>query len=514
MYILKNALKSIQRSKGRSILIGIIIIVIAVSSCVSLSIKNAATKAQQEGLNALSITGQISLERQKIMEKAKADGTDIRSLIQTYSELTIDELVKYSKAESTKDFYYVLTSSINASGTLQPVDTSSSTSSSTTNNNKNQQPKGNNGPLGGMGNQGDFTIRGYNSHSAMTSFVTGISKVTDGTIFNEITSDMVCIINNELATLNNLKVNDRITLANPNVNTETYEFTIIGIYTNTSTDTNTNNMQFSTAQDPSNQIYTSYNTLKAVTEKSASAATTSTNSKNGKINTTALRNQVVGTYVFADVAKFEEFKTQVKALGLADYYSVNSNDVTNYKKSLLPLKDLNDFATTMLLIVLLIGGIILVVFNMFNIRERKFEVGVLTAIGMKKGKVALQFILELFIVTLIAIIIGTAVGSIVSVPVANSMLKNQITSQQTQLQQKDENFGKQGQKNNLKQAMNTQKGLRNQAINYITDINATINFKVVLQLLGIGILLTIISSLAAVVFVLRYEPLKILSERT
>lgn len=517
MYILKNALKSISRSKGRNILIGIIVMVIAISSCVSLSIKNAAAKAKTDGLNSINITGQISLDRQKVIAKAQTDGTDPRTAMQSYSDPTLAELTKYATATSVKSFYYSMTSSISASGTLEPVDTSATTSStaSTSSVKTNQQNRQqmDNGPPGGMGSEGDFTITGYSALSAMTSFVNSTNKITSGTIFDENTSDLVCIVSSELATLNSLKVGDKITLANPNVDTETYEFTISGIYTNTSTATTTTNMRFTTSQDPANQIYTSFNTLKAVTDKSTSVATTSTNSTTGRTNTTALRNQVAGTYVFADASKFEAFKTEVTALGLGEYYTVSSSDISNYEASLVPLNNLNNFATTLLFIILLIGGIILIVFNMFNIRERKFEVGVLTAIGMKKGKVAAQFISELFVVTFISILLGTVIGSIISVPTANSMLKSQVSAQQTVTQTQNQNFGRPtGQ--NIGQGGIPNRDFRARAVNYISNINAAINFKVLLELLGIGILLTIISSLAAVVFVLRYEPLKILSERT
>ncbi len=50
-------------------------------------------------------------------------------------------------------------------------------------------------------------------------------------------------------------------------------------------------------------------------------------------------------------------------------------------------------------------------------------------------------------------------------------------------------------------------------VTYMDKINATTDFTILLQLMGIGVGLTIVSSLAAVVFVLRYEPLKILSNR-
>ena len=46
MYILKNSLISIARNKGRNILIGIIILVIACASTVTLAIRNTANRLQ------------------------------------------------------------------------------------------------------------------------------------------------------------------------------------------------------------------------------------------------------------------------------------------------------------------------------------------------------------------------------------------------------------------------------------------------------------------------------------
>jgi putative ABC transport system permease protein len=153
---------------------------------------------------------------------------------------------------------------------------------------------------------------------------------------------------------------------------------------------------------------------------------------------------------------------------------------------------------------------------MFNIRERKYEVGVLTAIGMKKGKVALQFVTELLVVTFIAIIIGTGIGAAASVPVSNSLLESQIAAQETQSTQQSGNFGRPvgGGMTNFGGGQFGRPGSIQNDVDYISTLNATTDFNVVMQLMGIGMLLTISASLAAVVFVMRYEPLKILSERT
>ena len=48
----------------------------------------------------------------------------------------------------------------------------------------------------------------------------------------------------------------------------------------------------------------------------------------------------------------------------------------------------------------------------------------------------------------------------------------------------------------------------------IDSIEAVVDFTVVMQLLGIGILLTLMSSLASMISIQRFSPLTILKERS
>lgn len=63
MYIIKNALRCIGRSKGRNILIGIIALVIAISACIGLSIRQAAESAKASTLEGMNVTATISYDR-------------------------------------------------------------------------------------------------------------------------------------------------------------------------------------------------------------------------------------------------------------------------------------------------------------------------------------------------------------------------------------------------------------------------------------------------------------------
>jgi len=528
MYILKNALKNISRSLGRNILIGIITFAIAVSGCVALSIKEAAKTAEEDTLNRLSITASIGVNMQEFQSEAGTDRTALRELMSKYPAVTLDDMQKYAKSEYVKAFNYSLQSSISKGEGIEPYSDTEATASSSvtdkTQNNDSNRPEGLSGSFGRMGQQGDFTIIGYSSENAMTSFISGTNVISEGEIFTFEAEDNTCIISDVLAKYNQIKVGDTITLTNPNVDTETYQLIIKGIYSASSTETSSENaMKFSTSQEPSNYIYTNFKTLESITKNSATNATISADD-NGNETTTALRTQENGIYSFTDVAAFKNFKKDVTTLGLSKYYTVNSTDVSNYESSLIPIKNVNQFANVFLLIVLLIGGIILVVLNIFNIRERKYEVGVLTAIGMKKWKVALQFVVELFVVTILAIFIGTSVGAMASAPVANKLLERQVTSLKTQQDSQNQNFGRPSANSqggaNLQGGANFQGGMNiggeqqsNSQISYIKTISASTDFKVVMQLMGLGLILTIISSCASVGFILRYEPLKILSNR-
>lgn len=528
MYIVKNALRNLLRSKGRNILIGLIVLVIAVASCLALSIRQAAATARESGLENLAVTGQISLDRQAMMQKIQQEGGDMKNAFRSMESLSLEEMQTYAKSQYVKDFTYTLTTSLNAGEGLEAVDTSSSSDSG--GNAQAQQPpnlpdsgKGGRSPLEGMGAQGDFTLVGYSSHSAMTAFVAGTCQVTDGEVFDEAVAEPVCLISDELATLNGLQVGDTLALVNPNDETETVTLTIAGLYHNSAAGAEQGGMMkgFSAASDPANQVYLSYPALKAITDASAAAAVTSTDEETGVTGTTALRAQTAGVYSFADTAAYEAFQADARAMGLSEDYTVTSTDVEAYEQSLLPLQNLSKFAAWFLLVVLLIGGVILIVFHIFNIRERKYEIGVLTAIGMRKSRVALQFLTELFTVTFVFLLLGTAIGGAASVPVTNALLASQISAQETQQSNQQQNFGRPGDMGGGTGGAPAAPpsggggffGMGRQMVNYLSDVSSATDWVVVLQLLGIGLALTLLSACVAVAAVMRYEPLKILSER-
>ena len=80
--------------------------------------------------------------------------------------------------------------------------------------------------------------------------------------------------------------------------------------------------------------------------------------------------------------------------------------------------------------------------NIFSTRERKYEIGVLTAIGMKKKQVAALFLTEILILSLAGAIIGGAAGAAVSKPVTKQLLNAPVASGMKQSEDMQESFGR------------------------------------------------------------------------
>ncbi len=535
MYIVKNALRCIGRSKGRNILIGIIVLVIAISACVGLSIRQAAQSAKEETLSSMSVTATISVDRQSMMNGmtngGRFDKNQFSQAMGATSSLALDEYQKYATASSVKDFYYTLTASLNGSDNIEAVSTSSS-SSTDGDADSSTDSLGGRGELGGkinMMSSGDFNIIGYSSEAAMTDFQNNTATVIEGVVFTEGTLSYDCIISEELATYNNITVGAVITLTNPQNDEEMYNLNVVGIYSDSSANEGFQLM----LSDPANNIYMSHATLSAILAASEEVSTTTTDENTGMKIETAITGTLSATYTFATADDFYLFEEEVRALGLSDSYSVSSQDITSFENSLVPLNTLSTMAGWFLIIILIIGAIILIVLNIFNIRERKYEIGVLMAIGMKKSKVSMQFLTEVFVVTLAAVIIGIGIGAISAVPVTNALLANQIESSESQSNQIEQSFGR-GDKFDMGSMVGGSGSIPNMgdfeqpsggtfeaignifgdsAANYISEIDSAMNLTVVLQMLGIAILLTLIAGAASMLFVMRYEPLKILSNR-
>lgn len=517
MYILKNSLVSIIRNKGRNILIGIIILVIACSTTVTLAIRNTASNLVENYRESHDIIASISFDRKQLTNNFKGGEDNLKDNIEAFNNiesLNLDTVKNYGESDYLKGYYYMYSTSLNsdtlskASDTyeyeVEDKQTTTSTSSTTTGGNSGMP----NGRPGGGGEErrttinnntttiitrtkekfesdknltGDFELDGYSSYDAMTDFVNGTYQVTEGEMISDFEA-LECVVSSELAILNEIEVGGTITLKNSNTEV-TYEFLVKGIYKDNS-DSNDVVKMFSSS---ANKIITGSGVIEKIVAEDSTAIT-----------------NITPSFIVKDEESIEKFTEELKEKGLNEYFTVNTNldELQNATKS---IENVKTFASTFLIITLIISSIVLFVINMINIRERKYEIGVFRTIGVSKFKLTMQFVLELLIVAIIMLMIGAVCGSFISKPVGNSLLQNEIESNAEEEEQISNNFGK-GQM--PMQYNQTAK------IEPINNIDAVVDITVIAQLVGIGILLTFISSLASMISIQRFSPLTILKERS
>lgn len=500
MYIFKNALRNVLRAKGRSILIFVLVLIIAVSACVALSIQNSAERAKESSYESMSVTATIGTNRENMMSQMSADSESMMDIMELMNQsIELEELEIYAEADSVSDFYY---SGIISLDIYDETLTSYSSDSSSMSMNMGMMES-----MEGMNfgyASGDFTITGYSSHDAMTEFVDGTLSISEGYVFYEGDTSNAVIISEEIALLNDISAGDTITLVNPSKEDELVELMVWGIFSCETTDSFANNM------------YMSIESLQAICDASAEDPDIYVDEDTEIEYTSEMSYQVSATYVFEDPTAYETFSTEAEALGLdLDSYSITSTDLTEFEESLVPLENLSNFTMISFVVVLLIGALILIVFNLFTVRERKYEIGVLAAIGMPKPKVAMQFITEVIIVTFVAILVGAGIGAVIANPLGDMLLESQIESTETQSNTVNANFGGNfsGAQGGMPGMEMGSTGMFGSTVDYIDELNTSIDLLVMVQLMGLGLLLSVLASSVGIVSVLRYEPLKILSER-
>ena len=159
MYILKNSLVSIIRNKGRNILIGIIILVIAASSTVTLAIRNTAKRLVKNYEESHDIIASISFDRQGMSAKFKGGEDAKKENIEAFNNIetfTIEDIKNYGNSEYLKGFYYLYATSLNSDSLTKATDsfeyevedrqTTTSSTSKTTGGNSGNTSGGNTTP--------------------------------------------------------------------------------------------------------------------------------------------------------------------------------------------------------------------------------------------------------------------------------------------------------------------------------------------------------------------------------
>lgn len=497
MYIIRNAWKSIKRNKGRNILIGIILVVIACTCTISLAIKTSADSLIKSYKAAYKAEASIGFDRKEMMESFDlSDDSSREDMKEQFSEIeqiTVEDAQNYGDSQYVTSYYYTNSISLNSNSLEAATSDFGGQDSEGMSGGAKEEKKE---------DTGDFTLTGYSSADSMEEFIDGsytMSETSDDA-WEQIFDGNYCFINEELAELNEIEIGDTIRFVSPQDEDIKFSYQVVGIFKENSSE-EASNGGFQMFSNSANTIITNAAAVSAAADKD-----------------TDLVQQVTPHYFLTSLEDAEAFEEELYSKGLDESFSVTTNE-DQVENATSAISNISGFAVMFLVIILAIGAVILFVINMLNVRERKYEIGVLRTIGMKKTKLAAQFVSELLIITICALIVGGGIGACLSKPVGNFLLKSEISQSQENRNDMAANFGGESQEKrggNRGGAPNLDFGSMQGSVNVeeFDSIDAVVNIKVIGILFAIGLALTLVSSFAAIFSIQRFSPLKILQERS
>lgn len=482
--MIKNALLSLKKNIGKTILLFVIIVVITNLVIAGLSIQSATKKSMDQIRSSLGNDVTLSVDFRNMMKNRKPS-----EAVSNETSLTTTMADSLKDLKYVKNYNYQISTSAN-SNSISAVETASDNSNNQQDTNKpNDQPEQ-------ASNQVDFTISANTTMKYLDSFTNNNYKLTKGRLLT--TKDQNtnnCVIETNLASDNDLSVGDTFTITTTvNDETITQELTIVGIYEIQST----NEIGSAHFNNPVNTIYTDLSIGQTLTGSS--------------------ENITSAIYYLDDPENAEAFVELAKKKSDIDFdtFSLDANNRL-YQQNASSLESMQSFAKMFVWIVVIAGSTILCLILALTIRNRYYEIGVLLSLGQSKVKIIAQQLIEVGLIAVVAFVISLGTGQLTSHYMGN-MLESSSSSNVMQMDQKgDQPNDNQNQSDSNQQKNNTQtkenflgnmmQGPSNQ------ELDVSITGENVIQLAGVTAAICIVSIAVPAAYVLRLTPRQILSRK-
>ena len=473
MYIFRNALKNLLRNRGRYILVSVILLVVMTATTISLSVSAISNKMIENYKDSFGVETSIMVDWKYAQAhapkgtKANPDGSLSGNTGDTNIDpqtIPLDQYVAFADSKYVKSTAFNITANY-ASDQLQPTKPKSAYFSGTLDDllkkynasSREELVK----MLGGGKDAENYIdslvdakpnsvgqVWAYSDPSTIDDFKTNAKQLTEGRMFKD---PGEVLISTKLASLNNIKLGDVLHISgnSKTQDTTTIDLTVVGIF---------EDLKGSVTDDPNNatagvdDLLTSFDTL---------------------YNAHFYRmSEDKMTFYLTNPDATGPFLQELRDKGLPEMF-VPYYDLKSYNAIVDPVKKMSGIAVTFGLVILITGAAILVFLSISNIRERKYEVGVLRSIGMKKHQLARGMVYESLTLVTIFTLVGLLIGGLLAKPIAGKLLGS------------------------------------------IDGVNSPATFTMgpLPLVLVVAAVLGVLSSLVGILYVTRYEPMKILQER-
>ncbi|MCL2497379.1 MAG: ABC transporter permease [Symbiobacteriaceae bacterium] len=468
MYLITNALKNLWRNAGRNILIAAIMLAIITSTVVTLTINNAAAKIIDD--IRLNLGSRVEIG-QDFMEM-RAAGLDGRT---DSVHLSIDDFYAFATSDYLRKTIFSA-SMYGWSNTFCALRDDPS--------NPGARERGDG--QGGIVLDETCKLISTSDPTTLSEFGT-LRHITSGRMFAELNE---CIISEELAALNGIALGDVITLQGAIVTDKHYSLTVIGIYADFTDEYSNFMFMFNrpVSENRRNEILTSFATLISAGWETSYGL--------------HIRNE----YYLKNPDHVRFYEQEVRSKGLPITYNVAINQAA-YDKVTGPLSGMKGAAFTFMVVILLLGTIVLALISFMAVRERKYEVGVLRAMGLARSKVAFGILAETVMIAALCLVLGLGIGSAVAQPIADNMLEERVAVAEAE-------DAASGLGNRVLFAQG-QMQTNDKAAGYTpeSEIQVRLGGEVITQIMLITLALTALAGVIGVTLITQYEPLKILRER-
>lgn len=476
--MLKNALRSIKKNVGKTILLFVIMAVIANLIIAGLSIQSASKKSMDQIRSSLGNDVTLTTNMKNMMGQRERG----QAISEVAANVTIEMADQLKDLKYVENYNYSISTSAN-SDTVNAVELTA-----TDNAQGSMGMQRPDGLGGGMfdSNQGDFTISANTTMAYLDAFSEEKNSLSEGRLLSTTdTGTNNCVIETTLASDNDLSVGDTFLLTTT-INDETInqELKIVGIYEVT----DSQQMGGPGQNNPFNTIYTDLSI--------------------GQIFSGSDSNITSATYYLDDPENLEAFQKLAKEKSDIDFetYTLDANDRL-YQQNVNSLENTQSFATMFLIVVIGAGSAVLCLILILTIRNRYYEIGVFLSLGQSKFKIILQQLFEMLIIAMAAFVISLGTGKMVSNIVGN-MLESGVNDKQFQMEMPAIDNGDAAE-NNFKMPM------FNEAFNEPenSELDVSLTASTVGQLAGITIVICLVSIAIPSAYVLRLSPREILVKK-
>ncbi|MGL4656003.1 MAG: ABC transporter permease [Sarcina sp.] len=466
MNFVKRAFLSSKSRWGKTSILLAVMLTVCVVILASFGIKSAAEKSSVLARQKLGADVTLTMDVQKMRENMMNGSSSGQSRKITEMPITLDYLEELKDLEHVESYLLSTVTTVNSDMVLAIGADETEDSSEMR------------GPV-----RGNFNLIGVNSMENSIEAMNGDIEILEGRGIRTEDTGNVVVIEETLATDNNLKVGDKFVVESPTDAANTVELEVVGIYRNSGEFSLDAFMNVSNS--PYNKMFVPYNLVSGMKGEDY--------------------NNSVDKMVFYldDPVNVDSFIAAAEKTSVDLDTFMFDADTLAYETMMGPIENVASFSSTALIVVTIFGAVILALIIMLSIKDRTNEIGILLSLGESKSKIIGQFLVEVVLVLVMSLSISGIIGGSVSNMMGSQLLNNEV---QVTSEVETSSMGGPGMGRNPMTSGNTQDA------EAIDELNVEITAD---EFTKMGLLASLVAIIATIIpagFIMRLHPKTILSK--